>query len=69
MANSVLVVALICSSSIQAPDCNRDNALDIVTSPAHSLQECMLQGPMTAASSGRAGEKDTYVKTRCEPRR
>lgn len=69
MTSPILVVALICSASIQASDCSRDNALDIITAPAHSLQECMLQGPTMAAGAGRGGEVgSTYVKTRCERR-
>lgn len=68
MTNTITVVALICASSVQAPDCTRDTALDVVTAPAHTLQECLIQGPTIAAGSGRAAEKDTYVKTRCEQR-
>ena len=66
--NEILVVALICSSAVQAPDCSRETALDVITAPAHSLQECLIQGPTMAATAGRGGEKDTYVKTRCERR-
>ncbi len=70
MAGQILVVALICANSIQASDCTRDNALDVITAPAHSLQECMIQGPTMAAYAGHEGtSKDTYIKTRCEPRR
>lgn len=67
--NEVLVVALICASSVQAPDCSRETALDVITAPAHSLQECLIQGPTMAAGAGLGGEKNTYVKTRCERRR
>ncbi|GLS43856.1 hypothetical protein GGR33_002432 [Methylobacterium brachythecii] len=68
MMNTILVVALVCANTVAAPDCNRDTALDVVTGPAHSLQECLIQGPTIAAGSGRAADKDTYVKTRCEQR-
>ena len=68
MMNTILVVALICASSVQAPDCTRETALDVITGPAHSLQECLLQGPTMAAGSGVAADKNTYVKTRCEQR-
>lgn len=64
--NTVLVVALICAASVQGQDCSRETALDVITGPAHSLQECLVQGPVLAASSGFHGEDGAYVKTRCE---
>lgn len=67
--NPILVVALVCASAVQAPDCSRETALDIITGPAHTLQECLMQGPVLAANAGRGNEPGTYVKTRCEPRR
>ena len=67
--NTVVVVALICAAAVQAPDCSRETALDVVTGPAHSLQECLMQGPVLAANAGFKGEDGAYVKTRCEPRR
>ncbi len=66
--NPVLVVALVCASTVQAPDCSRETALDIITGPAHTLQECLMQGPVLAANSGHA-DPNTYVKTRCEQRK
>ena len=68
MMNTILVVALVCANSVQAPDCTRETALDVITGPAHSLQECLIQGPTMAAGAGRGGEQGTYVKTRCEQR-
>jgi hypothetical protein len=67
--NPILVVALVCASTVQAPDCSRETALDIITGPAHTLQECLVQGPVLAANAGHGSEPGTYVKTRCEPRR
>ena len=67
--NAIVVVALICASSVQVQDCSRENALDVVTGPAHTLQECLIQGPVLAANAGLGNGKDSYVKTRCEPRR
>ena len=67
--NPIVVVALICAASVPAPDCNRETALDVVTGPAHTLQECLIQGPVLAANAGLGGSKDSYVKPRCEPRR
>lgn len=66
--NPILVVALVCASSVQTADCSRETALDVIVGPALTLQECMIQGPVLAASAGHAAA-DTYVKTRCEPRR
>ena len=67
--NQIIVVALICAASVQAPDCSRETALDVVTGAAHTLQECLVQGPVLAASTGFKGEDGAYVKTRCEQRR
>ena len=67
--NQILVVALICANTVQAPDCSRETAIDIVTVPAHTLQECLVQGPVIAANAGIEIGKDSYVKTRCEQRR
>lgn len=67
--NQILVVALVCASTVQAPDCTRDTALNVITGPAHSLQECLLQGPILAVHSGHDGGDGSYVKTRCEQRR
>lgn len=67
--NQILVVALICAANVQAPDCSRETALDVITGPAHTLQECLIQGPVLAANTGFAGENGAYVKTRCEQKR
>ncbi|GJD79311.1 hypothetical protein [Methylobacterium gregans] len=67
--NQIIVVALICAKSVSAPDCTRETAIDVVTGPAHTLQECLVQGPVIAANSGIAIAQDSYVKTRCEQRR
>lgn len=67
--NQILVVALICAANVQGPDCSRETALDVIVGPAHSLQECLIQGPVLAASSGFKGEDGAYVKTRCEVKR
>ncbi|KQP48988.1 ribosomal protein S27 [Methylobacterium sp. Leaf399] len=67
--NTIIVVALICAANLPQPDCTRETALDVITGPAHSLQECLLQGPILAASAGHSGDAGRYVKTRCEQRR
>ncbi|AYO84495.1 MULTISPECIES: hypothetical protein [Methylobacterium] len=67
--NQILVVALICAANVQAPDCSRETALDVITGPAHTLQECLIQGPVLAANTGFTGENGAYVKTRCEQKR
>ena len=40
-----------------------------ITAPAHTLQECLMQGPVLAANAGHGNDQGSYVKTRCEPRR
>ncbi|GJE74417.1 MULTISPECIES: hypothetical protein [Methylorubrum] len=68
--NPILVVALVCASTVQVPDCSRETALDVIVGPAHTLQECLIQGPVLAASAGHTEtDSKTYVKTRCEQRR
>ena len=67
--NSILVVALVCASAVPQPDCTRENALDVITGPAHTLQECLVQGPVLAAAAGHGEGGGVYVKTRCERRR
>lgn len=69
MMNTIIVVALICAASIPQPDCSRETALDVITGPAHTLQECLIQGPVLAANAGHGGDGGSYVKTRCEQRR
>ncbi|ACA20514.1 conserved hypothetical protein [Methylobacterium sp. 4-46] len=64
----LLVVALVCASTLDAKDCTRDTAQDVMTAPAHSPQECMLMGPTMAAHAGRSPDATTYVKTLCERR-
>jgi hypothetical protein len=64
--NPIVVVALICASTVQGQDCSRETALDVIIGPAHTLQECLMQGPVLAANSGFKGEDGAYVKTRCE---
>lgn len=66
---TILIVTLICASSLPQQDCTRDTAQDVITHPAHSPQECMLLGPAIAAGTGRGTEAGTYVKTLCERRR
>lgn len=67
--NSILVVALVCASTVQMSDCNRETALDVIVGPAHTLQECLIQGPVLASNSSHASDGNTYVKTRCEQRK
>ncbi|MEH3146301.1 MAG: hypothetical protein PGN34_13345 [Methylobacterium frigidaeris] len=65
---AILVVALVCLSSVPAQDCTRETAQDVMTAPAHSPQECLLLGPSMVAGTGRSSEPGTYVKTVCERR-
>lgn len=67
--NTIIVVALICAANVQQADCTRESALDVIVGPAHTLQECLIQGPVLAANAGHGDDKTVYVKTRCEQRR
>jgi hypothetical protein len=64
----ILVVALVCASSVAAQDCTRETAQDVITAPAHSAQECLIMGPTMVAGAGRSADGSTYVKTLCERR-
>lgn len=65
----ILIVTLVCASAVKTPDCTRETALDVIVGPAYTLQECLVQGSVMAASAGQGDRRETYVKTRCEPRR
>jgi hypothetical protein len=66
--SDLLTVALICASTVPAPDCSRETALDVVVSPARSAMECALGGQAMIAASGLASSPDLYVKIRCDRR-
>ena len=63
-----LAIVLICAVAVQAPDCQRDTALDvIVVGKVPTPQPCLMGGMMTIARD--EVEHDTYAKIVCERRR
>ena len=68
--HEILAVTLICGAGIAGPDCTRDNALDVVTSPVRSAHECLMAGQVAASGLHLGeGEERSYVKVACERRR
>lgn len=66
--SDLLTVALICASTLPAPDCSRETALDVVVAPARSVMDCALGGQAMIARAGLAASPDVYVKIRCDRR-
>lgn len=65
----LLAVALVCASTLAAGECNRDTALDVIVSPAHTPYECLIHAQTTAALAGLPGGPDRYLKVACEHRK
>lgn len=64
----LLAVALVCATSMLAQDCSRDNALDVIVTPAHTNMECVMQAQASAAHAGLPGGEGRYLKIACERR-
>ncbi|AWB21272.1 hypothetical protein DA075_10410 [Methylobacterium currus] len=64
-----LTVALVCASTLAAPDCSRETALDVAVAPAPTPITCLMQGETLAAQSGFVRGQETYLKVACERRR
>lgn len=64
-----LTVALVCASTLAAPDCSRETALDVAVAPAPTPTACLMQGETLAARSGFLRGRETYLKVACERRR
>ena len=64
-----LTVALVCASTLAAPDCSRETALDVAVAPAPSPVTCLMQGETLAAQTGLVRGRETYLKVACERRR
>lgn len=59
-------VALVCPRDMPAPDCDRDNALDIIANiPVPTPFACMMGG-MGAAAFTPGLAAGGYIKIRCE---
>jgi hypothetical protein len=67
--SELLTVALVCASLVSAAECSRDNALDVIVTPAQSPMQCLMQGQTILAQTGIASAPDVYVKISCERRR
>jgi hypothetical protein len=68
--STLLTVALICAATTQVGDCTRDTAIDVVTSPASTPFECIMQGQTIIASGLGASLQDgAYLKVSCSRRR
>lgn len=64
-----LTVALVCISTLAAPDCSRETAVDVAIAPAPTPIACLMQGETLAARSGIVRGQETYLKVACERRR
>lgn len=69
MATPFLAVVLVCAATIAGSDCDRSNALDVVTQPAESVPACMKVGEIIAAQSLGPPAPGTYHKIGCEHRK
>lgn len=61
------ILILVCASSLSAPDCQMNTALDVIRGPsAASVIACGVQGQAYIAETSLAGRLDgAYVKIRC----
>jgi len=66
--SELLSVALICAGTLLARECTRDNALDVIVSPARTPSECLMNAQTAAASTGLAAGEARYLKITCERR-
>ena len=66
--SELLSVALICAGTLLARDCTRQNALDIIISPARTPMECLMNAQTAAASTGLSSSAAQYLKITCERR-
>ncbi len=64
----LLSVALVCAGTLLARDCSRDNALDVIVSPARNPIECLMKAQVTAASTRIVEGEARYLKITCERR-
>ncbi|GJE45448.1 hypothetical protein [Methylobacterium soli] len=62
-----LAVALVCASTVLAPDCSRENALDLLLEPVQIETECLKRSQQLAIYlSLEAGQ---YHKLTCQRRK
>jgi hypothetical protein len=69
MMQGLIMVALVCGSTMLPDQCSRDTALDVIVSPARTPMDCALGGQAMAARSGLLTAGSTYLKVSCERRK
>jgi hypothetical protein len=66
----LLTVAMICASTVPQPECRRHTASDVMTSPAATPFQCLMQGQtMVAGGLAATLPEGAYIKIVCERRR
>lgn len=65
--NALLAVVMVCAATVAAPDCTRDNALDIVVQPVALPTTCAMVGEVMATRMPLAPGQ--YHKVACERRK
>jgi hypothetical protein len=62
------ILILVCASSVSAPDCQTNTALDIIQGPlVSSVMACGIEGQAYVAQTSLAQRLDgTYLKIRCD---
>lgn len=65
--NTILAVVLICAVGTTPDACNRDTALDVVSTPVPTPMACAIAGQTMLSRDGLLGP-DRYPVTRCERR-
>lgn len=65
--NALLAVVLVCAATVAAPDCSRDNALDILVQPVALPTACQHVGEVMATHLTLAPGQ--YHKVACERRK
>ena len=62
------ILILVCASSLSAPDCQMNTALDVIHGPsAASVIACGVQGQAYIAETSLVGRLDgAYLKIRCD---
>jgi|1185.fasta_scaffold670222_1 hypothetical protein len=65
----LIMVALVCGSTMMPDLCSRETALDVIVSSVRTPMDCALGGQAMAARSGLVSEGSTYLKISCERRK
>jgi hypothetical protein len=65
----LIMVALVCGSTLTPDQCSRETALDVIVSPVRTPMDCALGGQAMAARTGLVTERSAYLKISCERRK